>query len=70
MRSPWHEVIEDISEYDFHMSQEEDLAKDAYQDGKLAYSLVGATINPHPIGSMEYRFWNEGWTYERNRSAI
>ena len=39
----------------------EDYAKEAMQDGRHA-ARSGETTNPHPIGTMEYRAWQQGFS--------
>lgn len=41
------------------MSWKEDYAKEAMQEGRHA-ARSGKTVNPHPLGTMEHRAWEQG----------
>tara|TARA_R110000737_G_scaffold25572_3_gene44438 strand:- start:764 stop:1006 length:243 start_codon:yes stop_codon:yes gene_type:complete len=62
--------LEDCS-YDYYESQQEDLAGEAYHEGHEAAQKKEANQqNPHTIGCMEHRKWNEGYNNGRKQHEL
>lgn len=66
--------LEDCS-YDYYESQQEELAGEAYHEGREAArkwqdNKEITQQNPHTMGCMEHHKWNEGYNLERKQHEL